>query len=175
VTTSNQEKPDGAPCGCGKSTTTTEQSNPDTVPCCCEYYCDGGVEWFCVRANPPSGYYCPDSIAGVRGSCPSGVYSYFPPHPITNAQRSTDRPACGEFCTYQFHNNAWLLMKGHCGCGNYCPTNLMAYLKAHSPDLHQFLNTHPGIVQAISIHPGSIAECRHKCGGGHHDEALEPH
>lgn len=135
-------------------------------PCYCEYYCSA-EEWWLVGANPPSGYYCPEE---TDTGCEHGSYSCFPPVPVGSSALVHSHRDCGEFCRYVYQHGQYYLVEGKCGCGNYCPTDLMAYLQAHNPPLHTFLRENPGAVQGLSIHPGHIIKCETECGGGHHSE-----
>lgn len=128
-----------------------------TAPCCCEYYCSGN-QWWCIDAHPPSGYYCQGHIGAT---CQSGYYTYFPPVPNGNrvASSSVEDPSLSdsdEHCTYANVGGEFRLISGNCASGNYCPTDLLAYLQAHDAELFAFLVANPTSLQSLSIRPGSI-------------------
>lgn len=127
-----------------------EECDAPDPDCYCEYHIEEtttGPVWVCHYASPPYGYACKERVyqSGHWGS-----YTCFAPVKIPKKTRPP-RP-CNEFCTYVYSEGKYYLVAGSCGCGNYCPTDLLAYLEDRDAKLHSFLKDNPPIL-GITIHP----------------------
>ncbi len=118
----------------------------DSAPCYCEYHQINGT-WYCHHADPPSGSYCRSQ---VHKNGNTATYTCFDPLPIPSSMMPHEQ--CGEYCRYAYVGGNYYLVEGACGCGNHCPTDLMAHLKKADRALYKFLSDKPAILGVI-IHP----------------------